>query len=60
VPSAEIFGVVAAPATGSAVRIYHRAPWNTTDPAALGRLAAKMLVDAGAGPLLEAASEVAR
>jgi hydroxymethylbilane synthase len=59
-PSAEIFGVVAAPDTGSAVRIYHRALWNTTDPAALGRLAAQMLVDAGAGPLLEAPSEVAR
>ena len=59
-PSAEIFGVVAAPETGLAVRIYHQAPWNTTDPAALGRLAAKMLVDAGAGPLLEAAGEVAR
>ena len=58
--SAEIFGVVAVPETGSAVRIYYRAPCNTTDPAVLGRLAAKMLVDAGAGPLLEAASEVAR
>jgi hydroxymethylbilane synthase len=60
VPLAEIFGVVAVPETGSAVRIYHRAPWNTTDPSVLGRLAAKMLVDAGAGPLLEAAGEVAR
>jgi hydroxymethylbilane synthase len=59
-PWVEIFGVVAAPETGSAVRIYHRAPWNGTDPAALGRLVAQMLVEAGAGPLLEAAGEVAR
>jgi hydroxymethylbilane synthase len=59
-PWAEIFGVVAAPESGSAVRIYHRALWDRTDPAALGRLAAQMLVEAGAGPLLEAAGEVAR
>ncbi|MGA2049950.1 MAG: hydroxymethylbilane synthase [Terracidiphilus sp.] len=52
----EIFGVVAAPETGSAVRIFHRAPRAASDPAALGRLAAKMLIDAGAGPLLEAAA----
>ena len=50
-PSYEIFGVVAAPETGQAVRIRHRAP-STTDPAELGRLAAQMLLDAGAGPLL--------
>jgi hypothetical protein len=41
------------------VRIFHRAPRCASDPAALGRLAAKMLLDAGAGPLL-AASEAAR
>jgi hydroxymethylbilane synthase len=51
----EIFGVVADPVTGAAIRIYHRAPQAGTDPAALGRLAAQMLIDAGAGPLLQAA-----
>jgi len=52
----EIFGVVAAPESGAAVRIYHRASRGASDPAALGRLAAKMLIDAGAGPLLAAAA----
>jgi hydroxymethylbilane synthase len=57
----EIFAVVAAPGTGSAVRIFHRAPRGNSDAAALGRLAAKMLIDAGAGPLLEmAAGEASR
>jgi hydroxymethylbilane synthase len=56
IPFVEIFGVVAAPETGSAVRIFHRAPRADSEPAALGRLAAKMLIDAGAGPLLEAAA----
>jgi hydroxymethylbilane synthase len=57
-PHAEIFGVVAAPETGAAVRIFHSVPFAGTDPAALGRLAAKMLLEAGAGPLL--AAEAAR
>ena len=52
----EIFGVVAAPETGSAVRIFHRAPQGEAGPAALGRMAAKMLIEAGAGPLLAAAA----
>jgi len=52
----EIFGVVAAPETGSAVRIFHRAPRGEAGPAALGRMAAKMLIEAGAGPLLAAAA----
>jgi hydroxymethylbilane synthase len=55
--SDEIFGVVAAPETGSAVRIFHRAPRGESGPDALGRLAAKMLIDAGAGPLLAAAAD---
>ncbi|MGB8259736.1 MAG: hydroxymethylbilane synthase [Terracidiphilus sp.] len=50
----EIFGVVAAPDSGSAVRIHHRSLRTRCDAATLGRLAAKMLIDAGAGPLLEA------
>jgi hydroxymethylbilane synthase len=51
----EIFGVVAAPDTGAAVRIFHREPRGDSDPVALGRLAARMLIEAGAGPLLAAA-----
>ncbi len=57
----EVFGVVAAPETGKSLRINHRAPRGASDPAALGRLAAKMLMEAGAGPLLAAqAAEAAR
>ena len=51
----EIFGVVAAPESGFAVRIFHRVPRGSVDPLALGRLAAEMLMDGGAGPLLGAA-----
>jgi hydroxymethylbilane synthase len=54
-PFVEIFAVVAAPATGATVRVFHRAARAGADPAALGRLAARMLIEAGAGPLLEAA-----
>lgn len=50
-PTDEIFGVVASPDSGEAVRIHHSAP-RTEDAAALGRLAAKMLIEAGAEPLL--------
>ena len=59
-PTDEIFAVVAAPETGAAVRIYHSAPRADSDPTALGRLVAKMLLDAGAGPLLEASGGVAQ
>jgi hydroxymethylbilane synthase len=52
----EVFAVVAGEKTGAVVRIVHRAPRADADPAALGRLAAQMLIEAGAGPLLEAAS----
>jgi hydroxymethylbilane synthase len=55
-PIDEIFALVAAPDTGSAVRIFHRALRVDRNPEVLGRLAAKMLLDAGAGPLLEAAT----
>jgi hydroxymethylbilane synthase len=51
-PYNEIFGVVAGPETGAAVRIFHSSPRGEFGPAELGRLAAKMLIDAGAGPLL--------
>ena len=50
----EIFGVVADPATGTAIRIHHDALRSATDPVALGQLAARMLIDAGAGALLQA------
>jgi hydroxymethylbilane synthase len=56
----EIFGVVANPETGAAVRIYHRAPRSDSDPVALGQLVARMLLEAGAGPLLEATDGVSR
>jgi hydroxymethylbilane synthase len=56
----EIFAVVAAPETGTAVRVYHRVQLGDSDPLALGQLIAKMLIEAGAGPLLDAANEVSR
>lgn len=54
----EVFAVVAAPETGLAVRVYHTEPCSSTDPAALGRLIAEKLFEAGAGPLLAASSGV--
>lgn len=53
----EIFGVVADPATGKAIRVHHEARRAEMGPAALGQHAANMLIEAGAGPLLEAATE---
>lgn len=53
-PTDEVFAVVAAPETGEAVRVYHSAPRGENDPEVLGRLVAKMLIDAGAGRLLQA------
>jgi len=53
-PADEIFGVVADPGTGAVVRAEHRAARDGGDPAALGRLAARMLLDAGAGAMLTA------
>jgi hydroxymethylbilane synthase len=51
----EIFAVVAAPESGTAVRVFHSAPHADADAAALGRLVAQKLLEAGAGPLLAAA-----
>jgi hydroxymethylbilane synthase len=51
----EIFGVVADPASGAAVRIFLSAPRAGSDPAELGLMAAHKLMEAGAGPLLESA-----
>lgn len=56
----EVFGVVADPATGKTVRVYHAQPRAGTDAIALGRSIAKKLIEAGAGPLLEALSEGTR
>lgn len=51
--SDEIFAVVASPETGKAVQVHHCAPRGERNAVALGQLAAKMLLEAGAGPLLE-------
>ncbi len=52
----EIFAVVADPATGSEVRVFDLAPQTDLAPEALGWQIAEKLMQAGAGPLLEAAS----
>jgi len=49
----EIFGVVANPATGEAIRIHHEASASDKDAETLGRIAAQKLIGAGAGALLE-------
>lgn len=53
----EIFGVVASPETGQVVRVHHCSPREGNDPVALGKLAARMLLDAGAGALLTSGGE---
>jgi hydroxymethylbilane synthase len=58
--SAEVFGVVAAPETGATVRVYLKERLDSVDPAELGRTVAQKLIEAGAGPLLEAASGVSQ
>ncbi len=50
----EIFAIVAHPETGEILRIHHTAPRN--DAVALGKLAAQMLIENGAGPLLALAT----
>jgi hydroxymethylbilane synthase len=50
----EVFAVVADPASGATVRVYHRSVREDNDPAALGRQIAAMLMKAGAGALLAA------
>lgn len=52
----EIFGVVASPETGKTVRAYHCVPGTHSDPTALGRTTAEMLLTCGAGGLLSGAS----
>jgi len=58
--SVEVFAVVAAPETGAAVRIYVKERLDSVNPAELGRTVAQRLIDAGAGPLLEAVSGVSQ
>jgi hydroxymethylbilane synthase len=56
----EIYAVVADPATGATVRIFHRENSIGTNPQHVGSLIARKLLDAGAGPLLAAQGEAAR
>jgi hydroxymethylbilane synthase len=53
-PFHEIFAVVARPETGAAVRIVHRVRLGDMGAEALGELAVQMLLEAGAGPLIQA------
>ncbi len=52
----EIFAVVADPATGKAIRIHHESRRADIAPVELGQLAAELLLEAGAAPLLESAA----
>ena len=53
----EIFGVVANPASGRAIRVHHETRRAAMGPVALGQLAAEKLLEAGAGQMLEAAAQ---
>ena len=53
----EIFGVVANPVSGRAIRVHHETRRKDMSAKALGQLAAEKLLEAGAGPLLEAAAQ---
>jgi hydroxymethylbilane synthase len=57
-PQDEIFAMVASPQTGKIVRIHYHDTRDHNNPGAFGRHAAKMLLEAGAGPLLVASSGV--
>jgi hydroxymethylbilane synthase len=56
----EVFAVVAAPETGAAVRVYLEERLDSVDPVELGAAVAQKLIEAGAGPLLEAVSGVSQ
>ncbi len=49
----EVFAIVAAPETGSAVRVFQTAPREDSDPVALGQDVADKLLEAGAAALLQ-------
>jgi len=51
----EVFAIVADPVSGTAVRIFHSESRNASKPVSLGKLAAHMLIEAGAGALLASA-----
>lgn len=53
----EIFGVVADPFSGKAIRVHHEARRADIAPVALGQLAAEKLLEAGAAALLDAAAQ---
>ena len=53
----EIFAIVASPESGKVVRVHLHAPHENADPEAFGRMAATMLLDAGADQLLASAGE---
>ena len=59
VDSVEVFAVVAAPETGTAVRVYLQER-RDSDPSELGKTVAQKLIEAGAGPLLVAVSGVSK
>ncbi len=59
VDSVEVFAVVAAPETGTAVRVYLQRRLDS-DPTELGKTVAQKLIEAGAGPLLEAVNGVSQ
>jgi hydroxymethylbilane synthase len=58
--SVEVFAVVAAPETGVAIRAYLKERLDPVDPVELGKLVSQKLIEAGAGPLLEAVSGVSQ
>jgi hydroxymethylbilane synthase len=55
---AEIYGVVADPASGDTIRVHRATPRNETTPEELGRIVAEKLLEAGARELLPATAPV--
>ncbi len=58
--SVEVFAVVAAPETGTSVRVYLKERLDLVDAAELGRSVAQRLIEAGAGPLLDTVNGVSQ
>ncbi len=56
----EIHGVVADPVTGTQARVFHIILHGEMDAVMLGRMTAEKLLEAGAGPLLQAADGASR
>ena len=55
VPCEEIFAMVAVPETGAKVSVFYRSGLEKMSAEELGKLAVQMLLEAGAGPLIDAA-----